>query len=179
MTATGVGVVLAFVLGVWNLLNNYRLSRRTAFINMVTTERGKWTDKLRDNISTFSGLIYTWQASSLEGTPESLDFEKQVDRLRHLIRLQLNPAGVHDREIERLLEVIPKLTDTTKIDELHDALNDLVVVTQKLLKEEWDKVKEEAKCGDLKDEENCFARILRRANACCLRMTSSWAAKPQ
>ena len=134
MSATGIGVILTFALGVWNLLNNYRLSRRTAFINTVTAERVKWIDKLRENISTFCGLIYTWQASSLEGKPESLDFEKQVDRLRHLIRLQLNPAGTHDIEIERLLVAIPQLTDKTKVDELHSALKDLVLVSQKLLK---------------------------------------------
>jgi hypothetical protein len=172
MTVTDIGVILTFVLGAWNLLNNYRLSRRTAFINMVTAERVKWIDKLRDNIATFSGLIYTWQASSLASKPESLDFEKQVDRLRHLIRLQLNPTGPHDREIENLLEEIPKFTDKAKINELHKALNDLVIVSQKLLKEEWDKVKEEAKRGDLTDDENCLRLILRRANACCLKVTS-------
>jgi hypothetical protein len=175
MSATGIGVILTFALGVWNLLNNYRMSRRTAFINTVSAERVKWIDKLRENISTFCGLTYTWQASNLEGKPESLDFEKQVDRMRHLIRLQLNPAGTHDREIERLLAAIPQLTDKTKVNELHSALNDLVIVSQKLLKEEWDKVKEEAKRGDLKDADNCFERMLRRANSYCLKVTSRWA----
>jgi len=33
----------------------------------------------------------------------------EIDRLRHLVRLQLNPAGKWDREIDILIEKIPKL----------------------------------------------------------------------
>ncbi len=54
------GVILTFLLGVWNIVNNYRTSRRTSFINTVTSERVKWIEKLRENISTFCGLTYTW-----------------------------------------------------------------------------------------------------------------------
>jgi hypothetical protein len=170
------GIILTAILGAWNLANNYRLTRRTSFINTVTAERVKWIEKLRDNLSTYCGLLFTWQASNLAGgKPESLDFEKGVDRLRYLIRLQLNPAGAHDKAIEDLIARIPYLTDKTKINELHAALNELVVVSQQLLKEEWDKVKEEAKRGDLKDTENCVDRILRNASAFCLKVTSRWA----
>jgi hypothetical protein len=41
------GIVLTAILGAWNLANNYRLSRRTAFINTVTAERVKWIERLR------------------------------------------------------------------------------------------------------------------------------------
>ena len=103
------GIILTFVLGVWNIVNNYRLSRQTVFINTVTAERVKWIEKLRINISEFCGLSYTWQASKLEGTAEGLIAIKQIDKLRHLIRLQLNPDGTHDKEIERLIAQIPNL----------------------------------------------------------------------
>jgi hypothetical protein len=172
------GVILTFLLGVWNIINNYRLSRRTVFINTVTAERVKWIEKVRDNISTFCGLAYTWQASALAGKPEELDVHKQFDKLRHLIRLQLNPSpdATLDREIERLIGHVPNLTDQTKATELAEALNQLVEVSQKLLKAEWDKVKEESKRGDLKDVEHCLAPMLRKLNAQCLKLTERWAA---
>ncbi len=166
------GIILTFVLGVWNIVNNYRLSRRTAFINTVTAERVKWIEKLRKNISEFCGLSYTWQVSGLEGKPEELDVLKQIDVLRHLIRLQVNPEGTHDKEIERLIAQIPQLTHKSKTDEFKKEVNNLVEVSQKLLKEEWDKVKEESKRGDLKEIEHCFAPILRKLNAWCVRVTS-------
>ena len=41
------GIVVTLFLGLWNLIINYRNSRRTSFINTVTSERIKWIDKLR------------------------------------------------------------------------------------------------------------------------------------
>ena len=166
------GIILSFVLGVWNIVNNYRLSRRTAFINTVTAERVKWIEKLRKNISVFCGLSYTWRASRLEGKPGEQDVLKEIDKLRHLIRLQVNPEGTHDKEIERLIALIPELTHESHTDEFKKELNKLVEVSQKLLKEEWDKVKEESKRGDLKETEHCLAPILRKLNAWCVRVTS-------
>jgi hypothetical protein len=166
------GIILTFVIGVWNIVNNYRLSRRTAFINTVTAERVKWIDKLRDNISTFCGLTYTWQASRLEGQPGEVDVLKQIDKLRHLIRLQLNPEGGDDKKIEDLIARIPELTHETRVDDLKVALNELVQVSQKLLKAEWEKVKEESKRGDLKEAEHCLAPILRKLNALCTKASS-------
>jgi hypothetical protein len=168
------GIILTFLLGVWNIVNNYRTSRRTTFINTVTSERVKWIEKLRDNISTFCGLTYTWSMSGLEGKPEAAEFLKQIDKLRHLIRLQLNPDGKLDAEIESLIERIPDLTHETQAADLKTALNDLVVASQKLLKEEWEKVKEESMRGNLKEHEHCLAPILRRMNAWCLKLTARW-----
>jgi hypothetical protein len=170
-----VGIILTFVLGAWNVANNYRLSRPTAFINTVTAERVKWIDKLRENISTFCSLLFTWEGVVLLEASVNIEQMKEIHRLQSVIRLQLNPAGEHDKEIERLILALPDLTD--KKNELYNALRELVIESQKLLKEEWDKVKEESKRGDLKDAENCLERILRKANDRCLRVTSRWASQ--
>jgi hypothetical protein len=75
---------------------------------------------------------------------------KEIDRLRHVIRLRLNPAGPLDQRIEYLIDEIPKLTNITFRDRLTQALDELTTTTQKLLKEEWEKVKDEAERGNLK-----------------------------
>ena len=167
-----IGIISTFFLSVWNIVNNYRLSRRTAFINTVTAERVKWIETLRKNISEFCGLSYTWHVSRLEDKPEELGVLKQIDMLRHLIRLQVNPEGTHDKEIERLIAQIPELTHESKTDEFKNEVNNLVEVSQKLLKEEWETVKKESKRGDLKETEHCLAPILRKLNAWCVRVTS-------
>jgi hypothetical protein len=144
------GIVLTFVIGVWNIIGNYQASRRTVFINTVTAERVKWIEKLRASISAFCGLTHTWRFSDLEGKPTEIEVIKELDRLRYLIRLQLNPNGICDRQIETLIAKIPDLTHDTQEKELKVALNQLVEVTQQLLKDEWEKVKDETKRGDLR-----------------------------
>lgn len=148
----GLGIILTFALGVWNLVTNLRARRRTSFINTVTSQRVKWIEQLRQDIAAFSGLTHTWHFSQLEGKPEEVEMLKEIDRLRHVIRLRLNPDGTHDRKIAELVRKIPKLTDISRREELQAALEDLTSTTQLLLKEEWEKVKAEAKDGDLKEK---------------------------
>lgn len=150
------------------------MGRRTIFINTVTAERIKWIEKLRDNISSFCGLTHTWRSSELEGKSGEIEVLKQLDKLRYFIRLQLNPSGVHDREIELLIALIPNLTHETQAMELSGKMNELILVSQKLLKEEWDKVKEESKRGDLKDPEHCLDPIFRKLNSVCAKATARW-----
>jgi len=145
----GAGVVVTLILGVWNAVANYRSSRRTTFINTVTSQRIKWIEQLRQDISTFSGLTHTWCFSALEGKPEESPVIREIDRLRHVIRLRLNPDGVHDQKIEKLIREIPNLTHESQRQSLIQALEELTRTTQSLLKEEWEKVKRESKHGDV------------------------------
>ena len=145
----GAGVLVTLILGIWNAVANWRSSRRTAFINTVTAERVKWLGTLRQNISMFCGLTHTWRFSKLEGTPDENKTLLEIDRLRYLIRLQLNPDGIHDKAIEALVARVPELTHASQENELKTVLNELVVVSQKLLKDEWEKVKKESSQGNL------------------------------
>lgn len=143
------GVVVTLFLGLWNAFANFRSGQRTMFVNTVTSQRIKWIEQLRQDISMFSGLVYHWAMTDLADTKEEQQIIKEIDRLNHVIRLRLNPAGTHDKIIEGLLAEIPRHTaDRTKIKEL---LEKLTVTSQALLKEEWEKVKAESKNGPLSD----------------------------
>jgi len=87
----------------------------------------------------------------MAGKPGEADMLKELDRLRHVIRLRLNPLGQHDKTIEALIEEIPRYTDPRRQKELVDALERLTKTTQALLKEEWDKVKRESEHGPLSE----------------------------
>ena len=152
------GILATAVVSVWNIVNHYRVNKRTTFINTVTSERVKWLDKLRHNISSFCGLTHTWCMSEMEGKPEEYELLTELDKLRYLIRLQLNPKTEDgkpnaDKKIEELISKIPSLTHESKKEELKTALDELIITSQVLLKDEWEKVKEEAKKGDLSKEE--------------------------
>lgn len=150
------GIIVTGGVAAWNFIKNYQLSKKATFIDTVTSERVKWIEKLRNNISAFCGLTHTWTRSNDLDTDEEVRILEKIDNLRYLIRLQLNPkkdggAPNVDMDIERLIAEIPELTDPFHADALHKAIDDLMVAAQKLLKEEWDKVKAESKSGDLRD----------------------------
>jgi len=145
------GVVVTLALGIWNAVQGHYATRKANFINIVTGQRVKWIEQLRQDISTFAGLTHTWCYSDLKGRPEEDEVLKEIDRLRHVIRLRLNPDGAHDRKITALMKQIPDLTDISKRGELSVALEELTTTTQHLLKEEWEKVKNESKDGDLRE----------------------------
>ena len=98
-------VIFTFILGIWNIIYNYRSSRKTSFINTVTSERVAWIERLRGNISKFCGLTHTWMMSQLHGKDDEVDVLKQLDELKYYIRLQLNPKpeASLDRKIEALI----------------------------------------------------------------------------
>lgn len=145
------GIVVTLALGIWNAIVNHQVNRRSTFVNTVTSQRIKWIEQLRQDIASFSGLTYHWCFSDVEGKPQEHEIIKELDRLRHVIRLRLNPDGIEDQRIEKLIEEIPRLTDPTNQAKLVDALEALTRATQKLLKDEWEKVKQESEHGPLSD----------------------------
>ncbi|CAN5477220.1 hypothetical protein BH09SUM1_BH09SUM1_09970 [soil metagenome] len=144
-----VGILLTFILGVWNLIVSRENTRRANFINTVTSQRVKWIEQLRQDISLFVGLIQTWSLSEPPGAARDFETMREIDRLRHVIRLRLNPSGNHDQEIARLIRQIPKLTSPHHHEALMETLEKLVNETQLLIKQEWEKVKHESQHGNL------------------------------
>src|SRR5438105_4602781 len=94
---TLVGVAATFALGIYNAIQNYRSGRRTVFINTVTAERIKWIDKLRESMSIFCGTAHYWRFSTQPGTREEKEKIAEIDKLRFLIALQLNPDALLDQ----------------------------------------------------------------------------------
>jgi len=148
-----IGLFTGF-LGLFNLWYTFQNNKRTTYINAVTAERVKWINALRENISTFTGLVFHYaQLGANDPTGEQwVDLFKQTDRLRMLIKLQLNPSGEPDRQIEDLLDAMYS-QEAYRGDPvaMQNAANQLVRLGQQLLKQEWEKVKLESKHGDLRD----------------------------
>ena len=146
-TVLAVGLVVTLFLGVMNAIANFRLSRRTTFINTVTSQRIKWIEQLRQDVSSYAGLTFHWVSTDLQDGSKRQELLQEIDRLQHVIRLRLNPSGEEDKKIAHYLAEIPKHTDRS--DVISTLLEDLTAATQRLLKEEWDKVKMESQHGPL------------------------------
>lgn len=146
-TVLAVGLAVTLFLGVMNAFANFRMSRRTTFINTVTSQRIKWIEQLRQDVSSYAGLTFHWVSTDLRDEVKRQELLQEIDRLQHVIRLRLNPSGEEDRKIAHYLAEIPNHTDRPEV--ISALLEDLTAATQRLLKEEWDKVKKESQHGPL------------------------------
>jgi hypothetical protein len=126
----------------------HRATVKKRFIETVTTQRVIWIEKLRQDIATFCGLTHTWVY--LEDAKADDPRLQELDRLRYVIRLRLNPNDEPGSRIERILQAIPDLTHESQRDKLKGKIDEMVIASQCLIKAEWDKVKDEAEKGRLK-----------------------------
>lgn len=146
------GVFATFMLGILNLFLTLRHNGKTRFVNMIVPERVKWINKLRDDLSLFAGLTHHWVASALEETDESKQLLKEIDRLRYLIPLYLNPDEPKDSPEQKIithLREIPNLTHHPDREQLMGRLRELQRDSQDLLHKEWKKAVDEARKGRL------------------------------
>lgn len=104
--------------------------------------------KVRENVSNLCSLCNEWILHRTQNTAPEL--QRQIDRLKNEIRLQLNPKDIEDIAIEHLLTQLPSWTSSVTPEIYRMVENDLIEATQRMLKREWDKVKDEAAYGDLR-----------------------------
>lgn len=149
VTLSGIG--LTFFVGVFNLIITFRNVRKTAFINSVTASRIKYIQELRESISKFCGLAYSYanKIYKLE-YKEVWELHKEADNLRFLIRLYLNPEDDYwDNKIINLIDQILLKSDKDPTE----PINELITITQYLLKLEWEGAKRESEIGIISDIE--------------------------
>jgi hypothetical protein len=127
-----------------------RTSRKTLFVNTVTTERAAWRSDLR----TQTAELVTLAHAALEKPTETLaDFHER----RVGIRLRVNPRGGRDHPLDQAimesLAALPDLlrpaSDPADRVSVLAQLERLEASVQQLLKQEWDKSKDEARTGKL------------------------------
>ena len=141
------GIMLTFLVGVTNLVLTLRNNKKTTFITAITNSRIKYIQEIRNYISDFCGLIYSYNIRIKELEPDKLfELHKQADKTKYLIRLYLNPEDKYwDDTIIKLLDEILQLTDKSP----NDKIEELIILTQYLLKLEWEGAKLESEKGIL------------------------------
>lgn len=149
---TAVSILASIVIGATGLLIGLRNSKKTIFINSVTASRVKWIENVRNSIAEFCGLTLHLALTEMEQKERRQIIEK-IDRLRFVIKLQLNRSDKFDKQIIDKVDLLPNLTEPNKIMELEKEINELIEQTQDLLKFEWEGVKEETRKGNLSKKE--------------------------
>ncbi len=146
---TLLGVILSFIassVGLWIGIHN---SRKTIFINSVTASRLKHIQDLRTSIAEFCGLFYRYHLL-VENQPglskEKFEILNNIDKLKYQIKLYLNPRDVYwDNKIFELIDQIRNSLERYPEEEIEELIN----ITQYLLKLEWEGAKLEVRKGSL------------------------------
>jgi hypothetical protein len=147
---TLIGITVSLIVGFTGLFISFHNSKKTIFINSVTTSRVKWIDTLRNNISEYCGLAFQiFQSSS----GEKLNKMDRIQQLRFLIKLQLNRSDPYDiLVIEKIDSISTHVYDDSR-QEIEKEINSLITLTQDLLKLEWEGIKKESQKGNLSKTE--------------------------
>lgn len=151
MTWQDAGILLTFLLGIWNLYAHMRDNKRTSFINTVTSERVKWIQSTREALSNLCGRTHYWVMTQDEISQEdSNSVRKEIDQLRALVKLKLNPGEAPSKKVIDLIDQMENHTHSSQEEQMKRVLNEIVSASQVLLKQEWDKVRLEAVHGNLR-----------------------------
>jgi hypothetical protein len=140
------GIIVTFVVSSVTLGYTLWSSKRTLFVNTVTTSRLKWIDSLRDKVSEFIAVTARLIDSKSSPNSERADtLLLQRDTLLHQIVLHLNPHDPEDQRIKALVDQVRGLTDQGgSSKELLEGLARLRDATADYLKKEWNRVKAES-----------------------------------
>lgn len=136
------------------------ITRKTTFINTITSERIRWMDDFRRTVSKICGLTYYWSLTGRH-TPQSEEIIKEIDSHMHLVKLQLNRTKKEHEKILTLIEGLLQYTGIDRIDKLERQIDKIIELSQDLLTYEWGEVKREAKEGDLSKEECWCIRMVK------------------
>lgn len=160
---TLIGLILTFIVGIANLIITIRNTRKNTFINSVTASRIKYIQELRNTISQFCGVVFRAYNYHYNDQSLNLPFEKtmqleiEADKLKYLIRLYLNPEDEYwDEQIIWLIRDISKKVHVKELKDIGDfkqKIEELMIITQYLLKLEWEGAKIESKKGIISDVE--------------------------
>lgn len=153
-----IGIILSFGVGFAGVWISIRNTRKTSFINSITSARIKYIQDIRNAVSEFCGLVYSYNATLAERqqlvsiSPEEelakkkdlWEIQKKYDHLKYLIQLHLNVEDDYfDKIIIGLLDEIIAKTDKNPSGKIRE----LIIVMQYLLKLEWEGAKLESQVG--------------------------------
>lgn len=144
------GALIAFAGAVFNAALTARTTSKTQarslFVGTVTTERAQWRQDLREAVSDLVRLSHL--VITNKGAP---DDAAKLEGVRAAVRLRLNPSeGEEHEKDQEILRALANLALAIKAGEGTRALEHLETIesgSQRLLKQEWQKSKTEARTG--------------------------------
>jgi len=145
--ATIVALVTALTALLTGIYSIYH-SRKTTFINAITTTRLKYIETLRSYISEFCGLILYTSHTKID-EPTKKEINEKLDKLRFTIKLHLNRKNFFDKQLLDELDSISNFPNKENPENTKNKINQLTNFAQDIFALEWDGIQLEASKGRL------------------------------
>lgn len=143
---------LASVFVSWQTLRlNQKNAQKIIFINTVTNSRIKWIDSVISTIMELATNVRLLSSSVVTNltNEERYKLIRDIELVANKIRLQLNRNFDLHRKVLDIVDEITKVTSATGIDGLEILAENLVIKSQDLLENEWEKVQKESVTGEI------------------------------
>lgn len=127
------GILFTFIVGIAGLVNGLVTTKRTLYVNAVTSERVKWMGDLKEFLAEYLSKTTLYEQKKLLEGDELNTYLERLIYLRNRIKLHLNPIDEKDKNIIRLID---KIND--KIIMIYDYRE--IEKTEKDFGEKYDKI---------------------------------------
>ncbi|MFD0588678.1 hypothetical protein ACFQZE_11735 [Paenibacillus sp. GCM10027627] len=103
---TLLGIGITFLIGIINLVLLFRNTKKTLFINTITSQRIKWIGELRSLVSQYVSTVSLHEHKNVEKDGDRGKYLDNILLLESQIKLHLNFQGRRDKAIIQLVERI-------------------------------------------------------------------------
>ena len=162
------GIIIALISLIGSIVA-LLFAKRSTYINTVTTERIRWTQELKENISTYCTKIHfsVYESLGFTDIEQMKKFNKlvleEIKKYKILIKINLNLAHAIHKKLDTLIDeldsIASKLRDLhsynqrQKTDylkqkanykEFNEKLDEVIQISQQLFNAVWEEVEREA-----------------------------------
>jgi|GEM_PF-3424550 len=114
-----IAIIVTFITAVISLIISIRSSRRTQFINTVTSSRINWIGELRELVSEYISLVYIYDKKPILKGSELMGYLDKILKLDARITLQLNYKDDEDKKIIKKVNMLTKIImDSYNLDSI-------------------------------------------------------------
>ncbi len=161
-----VTLVVTAWLGILFAISQYLIATRTLKANLLSNSRLKWIDSLRDQLAEFISVSESLRLlrdgkkenrerpKNLPNEPDQItnlddalqEWKQDIEKLYFVqskIRLLINPTESDNKQLIEKCDEILKMSFNEKRPAVHigNAIGELIELSQKILKHEWERVK--------------------------------------
>ena len=139
---------------------SFSITKKTNYLNVITSERSKWLNAVREDISSFISIIGEMHYIVRGYSNEKLSGKmlSEADKYIVLIKLKLNPDGQEEKKILENLHEFLMAGQKNDSAGFGAARAELIINCQHLFKKEWEKIKSEADISFFDSIKSIFIR---------------------
>lgn len=150
-----IGIGITLIISIITLIFSVLSSKKTIYVNTVTTLRSKWLDQMKSDLSEFIALISDSIINNRNiYEPKEMNLKYDLERIYRKIELNINPNDEYDRKLISMIKNITRNYDCgAKNQRIKENIEELVLYTQKITKLEWEGIKLESINGVVSKKE--------------------------